>query len=292
VGACQDVSERRVIEDERDHALAQAQQARADAEEASRAKSGFLANMSHEIRTPINAIIGYTDLLQLGVAGDLTDGQRAHLDRVRMSSRHLLTLIEDILDLAKIESGQMAVMDTPGLTADVVDAALALVIPQAREKGLVIDNRAAGESTAYQGDEDRVRQILVNLLSNAVKFTQPGGTLTVDAGTAAPPANGEVACTGDCAYICVEDTGPGISADQLDAVFQPFVQGESGHTRTKGGTGLGLAISRHLARLMGGDVTVVSEVDRGSAFTVWLPRAEVQDAAPEAPATAATTAGA
>jgi PAS domain S-box-containing protein len=289
VGACQDVSERRVIEHERDHALAAAEQARADAEEASRAKSGFLANMSHEIRTPINAIIGYTDLLQLGVAGELTDAQRGHLDRVRMSSRHLLTLIEDILDLAKIESGQMAVVDAPGVISQVVDAALALVIPQAREKGLHIDNQAAGETTGYQGDEDRVRQILVNLLSNAVKFTQPGGTVTVHAGTAEPPAGSEMRCAGQCAFIRVEDTGPGISANQLDAVFEPFVQGESGHTRTKGGTGLGLAISRHLARLMGGDVTVVSQIDRGSSFTIWLPRAELPGATAEPPA--ATAAG-
>jgi PAS domain S-box-containing protein len=274
VGASQDVTDRRRIEHERDHALEAAQQARADAEEASRAKSGFLANMSHEIRTPINAIIGYTDLLQIGVAGELTDAQRAHLERVRLSSRHLLTLIEDILDLSKIESGQMAMSVRPGTLAAVVEAALALVIPQATEKGLEIENRAAAaRSAAYLGDEDRVRQVLVNLLSNAVKFTAHGGRVAVEAGLAEAPARVvEGACTGPCAYIRVEDTGPGIERAQLDAVFEPFVQGESGHTRTKGGTGLGLTISRHLARLMGGDVTVESVVGQGSAFTVWLPR--------------------
>jgi PAS domain S-box-containing protein len=251
-----------------------AERLRNEAEMSSRAKSDFLANMSHELRTPMNAIIGYTDLIELGIAGPVTDGQRAQLERIRVSSQHLLMLVDDILDLAKIEAGRVEIAREPCLVGDVVDAGLSLIRPQAAAGDLEIVNQC--EFTAellYLGDEDRVRQILVNLLSNAVKFTDAGGTVTIRCGAAT--AGNPVPHAGARPFVAMQvaDTGIGIPEDHLEAVFEPFVQVETGRTRTRGGTGLGLAISRQLARLMGGDLTVTSEVSAGSCFTLWLPAA-------------------
>jgi PAS domain S-box-containing protein len=257
-----------------DHVLArqEAQRARAEAEEANRAKSQFLANMSHEIRTPINAIIGYTDLLDLGVAGPMNPEQKAQLDRVRSSSRHLLALIDDILDLAKVEAGRMEVTREPLRAADTIAATLALVGPQAAKEGIRIFHPAPEDPTAFVGDPDRARQVLANLLSNAVKFTPAGGEIHITCGTGEEPASDEALATeGPVAFIRVADTGIGIAPEELEQVFRPFTQVERGHTRTRGGTGLGLTISRHLTRLMGGDLTAQSEPGKGSVFTFWLP---------------------
>lgn len=253
----------------------EAEEARAEAERANRAKSAFLANMSHELRTPINAIVGYADLLEMGIAGPLTEGQRLHLHRIRTSSEHLTGLIEEVLDLARVESGRMTVAREPGRLAEAVHAALALVGPQAAAGGLRVEDRCGADRSTYTGDPLRVRQILVNLLSNAAKFTEPGGQLRVECGVSAGPeptvarlAGGEL-----WTYVFVEDTGIGIAPEKTEAVWEPFVQAEEGHTRPRGGTGLGLAISRELARLMGGELTLRSEVGRGSRFTLWLPTA-------------------
>jgi PAS domain S-box-containing protein len=249
----------------------EAQRARQEAEEASRAKSQFLANMSHEIRTPINAIIGYTDLLELGISGPLTDEQRDQLERVRLSSRHLLTIVEDILDVAKVEAGRLQVEHDRVQIGSTVGAAVALVAPQAAGRDIdIIDG--CDDTTTYVGDEDRVRQILVNLLSNAVKFTASGGTVHLSCGadrTDESPRHIDHGAS--MVYVRVADTGIGIPEHEAHKVFRPFSQVESGHTRTRGGTGLGLTISRHLARLMGGDITFESEFGKGSTFTVWLP---------------------
>jgi signal transduction histidine kinase len=248
------------------------EEARVTAEHASHVKSQFLATMSHEIRTPINAIIGYAELLDLGIAGTLTDEQRGQLGRIRASGRHLVGLIDDVLDLAKVEAGQLAVTAVPALAMTAVEAALSLVRPQATVKAIELGATCEGDRNArYIGDQARVQQILINLLSNAVKFTPPKGRVWVRCGTAdAGPAQGSQAVE-RWTYFIVEDTGIGIPHDKLESIFQPFTQVESGYTRTHGGTGLGLTISRRLARLMGGDLTVDSREGEGSRFTLWLP---------------------
>ncbi len=250
-----------------------ADRARAEAESANRAKSEFLANMSHELRTPINAIIGYADLLTMGLSGEVNAVQQGQLERIRASGRHLLGLINDVLDTAKVEAGQMNVAREVALLDEAVAAALAFVEPQAVERGLVLVNRCTAGGR-FMGDDDRVRQILTNLLSNAVKFTQPGGRVTVTCGiTPHADTQAHLKGPGPWAFVRVEDSGIGVPAGQADAIFEPFVQAESGRTRTRGGTGLGLTISRRLARLMDGDLTLDSRLGEGSCFTLWLPAA-------------------
>jgi len=268
-----DVSERKHAEAERIRLYEEARAAQMEAEAASQAKSQFLATMSHEIRTPVNAIVGYADLLELGAAGPITEKQRAHLERIKTSSEHLTVLIDDVLDLAKVEAGRITVEQETARAGGVVRMALDLIAPQAVARRIAVRNACGGEGVEYVGDEDRVRQILVNLLSNAVKFTGPGGQITVSCGTAEEAEDGaEPPTQGPWTCIRVEDTGIGIAPEQARRIFLPFEQAEMGHTRRHGGTGLGLAISRELARLMGGDITLRSKPGEGSAFTLWLPR--------------------
>ena len=250
--------------------------ARAEAETANHAKSEFLAMMSHEIRTPINAIIGYADLLDAGIGGNLSEDQRGYLDRLRASSTHLLGLVNDILDLSKVDAGQMTVSRDACSTQIVIDAAIALLRPQAEARDIAIANDADCADLLFLGDEHRTRQILANLLSNAVKFTPPGGSVRVTCTLAESlpsdsPANRAAERRGPWVCIRVRDTGIGIAEDQQSTVFEPFVQAEQGRTRTHGGTGLGLTISRRLARLMGGDLTLESRRGDGATFSLWLP---------------------
>ena len=268
-----DVTDRKRAE-EQQRQLQREQAARAEAEAASQAKSEFLAIMSHELRTPLNAVLGYADLLQLGVAGSLSDEQRQQLRRISASGRHLLALVNEVLDLARIESGRLKVERVPFRASDVVDGAVVLVQPQAELRGLRMSRQDHSAHASCVGDQDRVRQILVNVFANAIKFTPAGGRVTIEIGVTATPdeairARGETGWV----YFRVSDTGPGIAPDHLDAIFAPFVQVQSGHTRNNDGTGLGLTISRRLARLMNGDLTVHSVVGEGAVFTLWLPQA-------------------
>jgi signal transduction histidine kinase len=257
------------------------------AQAASRAKSQFLATVSHEIRTPINAVIGYAELLEMGIAGELSDKQHEYVGRIQGSSRHLLSLVNDVLDLSKIEAGEMSVRREPLPLRATAARAMEQVEPQARAKAIALELAwRCPDDDVFVGDEDRVSQVLVNLLSNAVKFTEPGGavTMTCTAGTSAPPTLPDA---GEQLWVAVEvaDSGIGIPPDKLEAVFEPFMQVDGSHTRREGGTGLGLAISRRLARLMGGELTVESAPRQGSRFTLWFPAAgpagRAQASAPE-----------
>jgi PAS domain S-box-containing protein len=227
---------------------------------ATTAKDQFLAMMSHELRTPINAIIGYSDLLDIGVHGGLNDRQRSMVNRIVETSRHLLGLINDVLDLTKIGAGRLDLRLEVVPLKPLVERAVNQVAPLAESKDLVVGMVGNGE-TRVLADETRLTQILINLASNAVKFTENGG-IELEYGE----DDGRV-------RILVRDTGPGIPEDELERVFDEFHQVEAGHSRSAGGTGLGLAISRRLARLMGGDLTVHSEVGAGSIFAIDLPAA-------------------
>ena len=267
-----DITDRKRADEERARLLETTQLARTDAEAANRAKSDFLATMSHEIRTPINAIMGYAQILDMGIPGSVSDEQRLHLDRLRRSASHLLGLVNEILDLAKVESGRMQVDREHATIDEAVEAALALTRPLAAAKGLsIVDQCAARHTISYLGDAGRVRQIILNLLSNAVKFTEPGGTIVVDCELVEASDIPSLGSGGPWLAVHVRDTGIGIAPVNLNHIFEPFVQEKSGPTREHGGTGLGLTISRRLARLMGGELSVRSTLGKGSAFTLWLP---------------------
>jgi signal transduction histidine kinase len=245
-----------------DAARAEAVAAQEKAEAASRAKSEFLAVMSHELRTPLNAIGGYAELIELGVHGPVTPEQRADLARLQKSQRHLLGLINGVLNYSRVEAGavQYAVQDVP--LAEALAACEAMTAPQFSARRIAFESAACDPALRVRADPEKLQQVVLNLLTNALKFTEPGGRVTL--GCAA--GIGTVAVT-------VTDTGHGIDADQLGRVFEPFVQVDARLTRPHQGVGLGLAISRDLARGMGGDLTVESTPGVGSTFTLALPRA-------------------
>lgn len=244
--------------------------ARDEAQAADRVKSAFLATMSHELRTPLNSIIGFTGVLLRELPGPLTEEQRRQLVMVRDSARHLLALINDVLDISKVEAGQLVVTREAFDVRASVERVVASVRPQADSKGLVFRVQLADDIGWMSGDRRRVEQILLNLLSNAMKFTERGGavTLTVDA-WAQPPVTGGGGRP--ALRISVADTGGGIQPHDMGRLFRPFEQIRSGLAREHDGTGLGLAISRRLADLMGGTILVESRWQHGSTFTLVLP---------------------
>jgi signal transduction histidine kinase len=241
--------------------------ARADAESANRTKGEFLAVMSHELRTPLNAIGGYVELLEMGIHGPVTPEQRDALARIQHSQRHLLGLINQVLNYTRIETGTVTYEVTDVPVADALASAEALVVPQMRAHGLTYVIGQCAPNIVVRADPEKLRQILLNLLTNAIKFTERGGEIGVS-------------CTthDERVSIAVRDTGIGIQADKLASVFEPFVQVDQRFTRTREGVGLGLAISRDLARGMSGDLTAESTLGAGSTFTLVLPAARGAEA--------------
>jgi light-regulated signal transduction histidine kinase (bacteriophytochrome) len=247
--------------DERERLLDRERAARDEAERANRAKFDFLAMVSHELRTPLNAIGGYAQMLEMGVRGAVTEPQLRDLQRIQNNQRHLLGLINNILNFAKLDAGQVDFDIVAFDLASALDELESLVLPQLRDKGLSFEVRRPEGSVGVRADPEKTRQIFLNLLSNAIKFTDEGGSIVVS-----------VDRHGDHWSVDVTDTGRGIPGDRLAAIFEPFVQIQRDHDSRPGeGIGLGLAISRDLARKMGGDLVAVSAVGEGSTFTVTLP---------------------
>ena len=243
-------------------ARAAAEEAAEVARAANRAKADFLAVMSHELRTPLNAIGGYTELIEMGLRGPVTAEQLTDLARIKRSQRHLLSLINDLLNYAKLEAGRVQYEIGTLSVGELVGSLEPLIAPQIAAKQLTFDWTPPHEPLDVRADGEKVQQVLLNVLSNAVKFTQAGGTIRVGAERDAGVVR-----------IIVSDTGIGIPEDKLDVIFEPFVQLSRGLTQHNEGTGLGLAISRDLARAMGGDLRAESAVGRGSRFTLELPAA-------------------
>ncbi|HEU5183778.1 MAG TPA: ATP-binding protein, partial [Gemmatimonadaceae bacterium] len=245
-----------------EEAAAEAARARNEAQAANRAKSEFLAVMSHELRTPLNAIAGYVELMEMEVRGPITEAQRDDLARIKRSQKHLLGLINEVLNYARIEAGAMRYDIAPHGACELLSAVEPLVAPLLRAKGLSFERHNGHVDDRVLADPERVRQIFINLLSNAAKFTPPGGRVSL---SCEPRA--------DVVAFHVSDTGIGVPAERVASIFEPFVQINSRLTRTEEGIGLGLAISRDLAQGMGGDLTVNSREGTGSTFTLTLPRA-------------------
>ena len=242
---------------------AEAEARLADLAAATQARDRFVAMMSHEMRTPLNAILGYAELLELEIEGQINDGQRRNLDRIRVGSRHLLDLINDVLDLARADARKLELDVRPVDVGAVIEEVAALLENQAEQKSLRLRTELDASVPLVNADLQRLRQVLTNLVGNAIKFTERGEVAI----SAAPGSDGRSVA------IAVSDTGIGIEPATLGNVFNEFFQADNALTRIYGGSGLGLAISQRLARAMGGEITVESAVDKGSTFTVTLPAA-------------------
>jgi PAS domain S-box-containing protein len=235
------------------------EKAKNKAESADRLKSAFLANLSHELRTPLNSVIGFSSILLMGKTGDLNEEQRKQIKMIKTSGNHLLSLITDILDLSKIEAGQMNVSAELFDIQDTIEELHKIMLPQATGKGLSFIFERRPFSGVLKSDKQRVRQIIANLISNAIKFTNQGSVL--------------VGCTRENNHlrIQVSDTGIGIKEDDFEKLFIPFIQIENDLIRKHPGSGLGLSISKKLAEMLNGSLGVESQFGSGSTFTLTLP---------------------
>jgi signal transduction histidine kinase/CheY-like chemotaxis protein len=268
VGVYTDITELKRREEE-------LEQARDTAQQATEAKSRFLANMSHELRTPLNAIIGYSEMLQEEARDQNAEGFVPDLQRINAAGKHLLELINSVLDLSKIEAGKMELYLEAFEVGPLVRDVAAVLEPLAQKNANRLEIECAPDVGTMRADLTKLRQALFNLLSNACKFTERG---VVSLGV----TREATAADGDSVVFAVSDTGIGMTPEQMTRLFEEFGQGDASTTRRYGGTGLGLALSRRLCRMMGGDVTVASEPGRGSTFTIRLP-AEVTEPTRESP---------
>jgi signal transduction histidine kinase len=276
VAVISDDTERRRADEERAKLLANAQRAskeaeisrleaeaaRAEAEKASRAKSEFLAVMSHELRTPLNAIDGYAELLELELRGPITSAQLEDIKRIRRSQKHLLSLINDVLNFARLDAGTVRYEIREFSLVEALRGVEDVTAPQLRARQLHFVRHDCDEGVRVRADREKVEQILVNLMTNAIKFTEPDGEITLECEEA-----------GDRVMVRVRDTGRGIPADKLSEIFEPFVQVARSAGAPSEGVGLGLAISRDLSRAMSGELVAESTIGKGSVFTLTLPAA-------------------
>jgi hypothetical protein len=253
VGIIEDVTEEQEAAEHLRTAMEQAQAA-------DRIKSAFLATMSHELRTPLNSIIGFTGILLQGLAGPINEEQRKQLTMVQNSSRHLLSLINDVLDISKIEAGQLDLAMATFSVRPCIDKVIQLVTPLAAQKGLELLLDVGGDVGEIVTDQRRLEQILLNLVNNAIKFTEKGRIVLT------------CRSEGDHYLFLVADTGMGMRSEELNRIFQPFHQIDAGLARTHEGTGLGLSICKKLVDLMGGSIEVRSQWGEGSVFIARLPR--------------------
>ncbi|WP_395022767.1 sensor histidine kinase [Dongia sp.] len=252
---------------------------RTQADAANRAKSQFLANMSHELRTPLNAVIGFSDMMSnsrvINAAGSTTEYARL----IHSAGQHLLGIINDVLDMARIESGKITVQARPMNLRTALDAVMGLTIHQARARRISFSTQIDDGAVAIEGDEQLLKQVLTNLLSNAFKYTEPGGAVRLEAA-----ADGL-----DEIRITVTDTGLGIAAKDLPHIFEPFVFSGSAMTRRRGGIGLGLSITKRLVELHGGTIAIASTLGKGTTVTIVLPKQQEAAASPAEAAPAPST---
>jgi PAS domain S-box-containing protein len=266
-----DISQRKQVETQLQETNQQLAASNAELARATRLKDEFLANMSHELRTPLNAILGISEGLQDSAFGTINEKQRQALHTIERSGKHLLELINDILDLSKIEAGQIQLHYTPIAISQICQSSLAFIKQQAFQKSLQLEVKIQPHLPEILVDERRIRQVLINLLNNAVKFTPEGGKITLEANHQLLSSDTQPLSSKN--YICINiiDTGIGIASENIHKLFQPFVQIDSALNRQYSGTGLGLALVKRLVEIHGGQVSVSSKIGTGSCFTVALP---------------------